>query len=130
MTDNYKAEIEVLDERITVNFERPGVITRSRLIGQIPENLSRIADEVEDEEELEGIGLESLETADIEWMHEVIRESTDIPDEVVDDLPVETFMNMVEPAVSMITDDPPEKVTVDQPPNDSEYQVKEVKEKL
>jgi len=116
MTDTYKAEVEAQGERFTVTFEKPEVITRMRLIGEMPDNLSDVSDKaVEEDEE---VTLEHLEMEDLEWMHDV-----------VDALPVESFMDMTEPAVKMVADDPPKDVTVDIP-EDSEYTVEEVKEKL
>jgi len=131
MTESYEAEIEVRGETVPVTFEEPGVITRMNLVSKMPENLSNLAEDCETVEEAEeqGIGVDALEMEDLEWMQDVIKEVTDIPEDTVEALPMETFTNMMNPAAKMIADDRPDEVQIDQPES-AEHTVAEVRERI
>lgn len=113
--DEWEAEINAFGETVPVTFERPDVVTRARLITRMPENVARIAEEaeIEDATDADDVPLDRFETEDFEWMEDLIKETTDLPDDVVESVPVQTFFNMVEPSVQMIVDEDPGDIRID-----------------
>lgn len=121
--------IEPLEgEQITVEFERPEVLKRAKLAAKMPDGFAERMEEAQaSSDDDETAVISTLTDADLDWFDACIHATTDLPDDASKVLPVESYFNLVEPAIRAATDQPLQSVTIE--PDGDTDSVMDIKEK-